>query len=291
MAKPNLQQVHDDLRELAYEAGHMMRAANPSTVTSGSKKNSVDLVTETDQAVERMVSKRLRSRYPDYDFLGEETYQPGMKLGTGPTFVVDPVDGTVNFVHGNPYVSISLALCVDKRPVVGIVYNPFTDMLYSAIKGRGSYLNGKTRLPLRPNPPPLTAGLCQALVAVEWGSDRSGNNWDVKLKTFRNLGEQGKGMVHSLRSLGSAALNFCAVAAGSFDIYWEAGCWVWDVAAGWLILEEAGGLVADSNPGGWSPTLDGRRYLAVRACEGGRGQKEIVKELWTLVEGRFDYDG
>ena len=213
-----------------------------------------------------------------------------MQLTAAPTFVVDPIDGTVNFVHGNPYVSVSLALCVDKRPVVGIVYNPFTAMFYSAIKGQGSYLNRKTRLPMRRDPATLTAGLKAALIAVEWGSDRKGNNWDVKLNTFRNLGEQGKGMVHSMRSLGSAALNFCAVAAGTIDLYWEAGCWAWDVAAGWLILEEAGGLVADANPGGWAPTVDGRRYMAVRASDSGEGQKEIVEEFWKLVAGRFEYD-
>lgn len=212
-----------------------------------------------------------------------------MQLTSAPTFVVDPVDGTINFVHGNPYVSVSLALCIDKVSVVGVVYNPYTSMLYSAIKGKGSHLNGKTRLPLKQGPPPLT-GLKNALVAVEWGSDRKGNNWDVKLKTFRNLGEEGKGMVHSMRSLGSAALNMCAVAAGTFDVYWEAGCWAWDVAAGWLILEEAGGLMADANPGGWSPTIDGRRYMAVRASENRKGQKEIVEEFWTMMDGRFEYD-
>jgi myo-inositol-1(or 4)-monophosphatase len=213
-----------------------------------------------------------------------------MRLGAGPTFVVDPIDGTVNFVHGNPYVCISLALCVDKRPVVGVVYNPFTDMLYTAIKGGGSFLNRRTRLPLKAPPLPLTGGLNRALVAVEWGSDRLGNNWDVKLRTYRNLAEQGRGMVHSLRSLGSAALNFCAVAAGTIDIYWEAGCWAWDVAAGWLILQEAGGLVADANPGGWAPTIDGRRYMAVRACDDSKSQREIVEQFWSLVVGKFDYD-
>ena len=215
-----------------------------------------------------------------------------MQLGDGPTFVVDPVDGTVNFVHGHSYVSISLAFCIDRRAVVGVVYNPFTDTLYSAIKGQGSYLNRQTRLPLRSPPQPLTDGLRGALVAVEWGSDRSGNNWDVKMNTFRNLGEQGKGMVHALRSLGSAALNFCNVASGAIDIYWEAGCWAWDVAAGWLILEEAGGLVADANPGGWKPAVDGRRYMAVRAAEGGvESQRKVVEEFWSLVAGRFEYDG
>ncbi|KAI9817353.1 MAG: hypothetical protein M1832_004659 [Thelocarpon impressellum] len=291
MPDPNLQEVHDVLVEIAHKAGEMIRAANPTTATSGSKKNSADLVTETDQAVEAMVSAALKSRYPDYKFLGEETYAPGTPLTADPTFVVDPIDGTVNFVHGHPYVSISLALCVAEKPVVGVVYNPFTRALYSAVRGHGAFLNGSTRLPLKGSRVEPLRGLRGALVAVEWGSDRGGNNWAVKLDTFRNLGGEAGAMVHSMRSLGSAALNFCGVAAGTLDLYWEAGCWAWDVAAGWLILEEAGGLVADANPGGWEPRVDGRRYIAVRALgAGGKDQREVVEEFWGCVEGRFKYE-
>ena len=94
--------------------------------------------------------------------------------------------------------------------------------MFTAIRGRGAYLNLTTPLPLKARPEPLT-GLSNALVAVEWGSDRSGHNWDTKYKTFRRLAssaEDGGAMVHSLRCMGSAALNFCAVAAGYVDAYW-----------------------------------------------------------------------
>ncbi|KAI9847436.1 MAG: hypothetical protein M1838_000879 [Thelocarpon superellum] len=322
VSTPDLQEIHDFLISIAQKAGEMITAANPTTASSGSKKNSADLVTETDQAVETMVSKALMSKYPSFKFLGEETYQPGTVLTAEPTFVVDPIDGTVNFVHGHPYVSISLALCINLVPMVGVVYNPFTSTLYSAIRGQGSYLNRTRRLPLKARPEPLR-GLNNALVAVEWGSDRRGNNWDVKINTFANLGCQDGAMVHSMRSLGSAALNFCGVAAGTLDMYWEAGCWAWDVAAGWVILEEAGGIVADANPGGWHPRVDGRRYMAVRnlgpAANGtngingangtngtnryhaehgdaksvtvtGKSQKAMVEEFWTHVAGRFEYE-
>lgn len=213
-----------------------------------------------------------------------------MHLTNHPTFICDPIDGTVNFVHGYPYVCISLGFTVSKRPVVGVIYNPFTTTLYSAIKGHGAFLNHNTRLPLKQKPEPLQ-GLSNALVAVEWGSDREGVNWDVKTKTFARLGmprEEGGAMVHSLRSLGSAALNLCAVACGTMDVYWEAGCWAWDVAAGWVILEEAGGMVVDGNPGGWKPEVDGRKYMAVRAAPS--GQREIVEEFWGHVVGRFEYE-
>lgn len=290
MADLDLPQIRDHLITLAHRAGTMITTAHPTTGTSGSKKNTADLVTETDRAVETMISTSLRASYSTFAFMGEETYAPGDALTAAPTFIVDPIDGTTNFVHGYPYVSISLGLAVEKVPVVGVVYNPFTRQLYSAVKGEGAYLHdtdgeGRTRLPLR-DPTPLS--LANALIAVEWGSDRHGNDLAVKSDTFRRLcatREEGGGMVHGLRSFGSAALNLCAVASGSIDAYWEAGCWAWDVCAGWVVLREAGGVMVDANPGNWEPRVEERRYLAVRAGEGQRG---FVEEFWSKVEGRFE---
>lgn len=223
-------------------------------------------------------------------FMGEETYKDGDKLTSAPTFIVDPIDGTTNFVHAYPYVSISLGFAVDSIPQVGVVYNPFNKTLFSGIKGHGSFLtdmnHDKVRLPLK-EPEPL-GGLDKSLVAIEWGSDRSGNDYDVKVKTFRKLcasKEDGGAMVHSLRSFGSAALNLCAVATGNIDAYWEAGCWAWDVCAGWVVLIEAGGEIVDANKGNWKPRVDERRYLAVRK---GQGQKELIEEFWDNVEGTLE---
>jgi myo-inositol-1(or 4)-monophosphatase len=233
-----------------------------------------------------MVSTSLGEKYPNIAFMGEETYTPNTRLTPSPTFIVDPIDGTTNFVHHHPYVSISLGLCVNLLPTIGVVYNPFTRALYTAIRGRGAFLNRTTPLPLS-RPTPLT-DLSKCLVAVEWGSDRSGPDYAVKTGTFARLAaakQDGGAMVHGLRSWGSAALNLCAVASGAVDAYWEAGCWAWDVCAGWVVLTEAGGLVVDANPGNWEPSVDGRRYLAVR---GGEGQRGIVEEFWGCVEGAFE---
>ncbi|MCJ1303581.1 hypothetical protein MMC08_006391, partial [Hypocenomyce scalaris] len=195
MTQPDLREIHDFLISLASKAGEMITSAHPSMSNIDTKKNSSDLVTETDQAVEHMVSTSLKSTYPDYEFLGEETYVPGKShLTPSPTFVVDPIDGTTNFVHGYPYISISLAFVHELVPRVGVVYNPFTSQLYSAIEGHGAYLTSgfgenierRARLPLRQPAEPLT-GLSSALVAVEWGNERQGNNWTVKTKTFEAL--------------------------------------------------------------------------------------------------------
>lgn len=146
------------------------------------------------------------------------------------------------------------------------------------------------RLPLR-TPEPL-AGISKALICVEWGNEREGPNWEVKIATFIALAGAQAGMAHSLRSLGGAALNMCAVAAGELDAYWEGGCWAWDVAAGWVILTEAGGSVVGANQGEWVVPVDGRRYLAVRAVGSGEEEqgKAFVREFWGLVKGTLSYD-
>ena len=312
---PNLQEVHDFLFTLAIRAGTIITSANPALSPVDTKKNSSDLVPETDKAVEDMVCSSLKSKFPSYSFLGEETSTSG-HLTSAPTFIVDPIDGTTNFVHAHPYISISMAFAYECRPLVGIVYNPFTQHLYHAIHGKGAFLTApsiptshpplpshgesnvepvvsaytKARLPLKSPAPPLQ-GLKQALVAIEWGNERSGNNWETKTKTFSSLAgddSTGGSMVHSLRSLGSAALNCCAVARGDLDAYWEGGCWAWDVGAGWVIVEEAGGKVVGGNEGEWKPDVDGRRYLVVRGAEG--GQEEMIHEFWGALRGKLEYE-
>lgn len=224
--------------------------------------------------------------------MGEETYKPGTLLTADPTFIVDPIDGTTNFVHAFPSVCISLGFTVNHEPVVGVVLNPFTNTLYSAIQGRGAFLNHNTPLPLKGSAngralEPLTS-LSGALVAIEWGSDRAGNDFDVKVETFRKLAaskEQGGAMVHGLRSLGSAAMNLCAVADGSIDMYMEGGSWAWDFCAGMVIVKEAGGMLVDANPGNWNIRVDDRRILA---CRNGV-EKKVIEEFWTCVVGKISY--
>jgi myo-inositol-1(or 4)-monophosphatase len=242
-----------------------------------------------------MVNTKLRTAYPTYSFIGEETYKPGMVLTSAPTFIVDPIDGTTNFVHAFPAFCISLGFVVDKIPAVGVIYNPYLNELYTAIKGHGAFLtrNGgaKIPLPLKQHPEPLN-DLSTCLVGAEWGSDRTGVNFELKAKVFAKLAaskENGGAMVHSIRCMGSAALNVAAVAAGQQDVFWEGGCWAWDVAAGWCILNEAGGIMASGNPGDWEPKIDGRKYLAVRAAPS--GQKQIVEEFWGVIgDGRMEYE-
>ena len=299
----DLSRLRDTLVSIALQAGEMITSATATTTST--KKNSADLVTETDQAVEAYISGALRKEYPGFAFMGEETYQPGMKLGPEPTFIVDPIDGTTNFVHGYPYVSVSMGFAVDRVPTVGVVFNPFTRKLYTGVCGQGSFVrvvpigggggggeeHQQRRLPLKAADP-LT-GLDGCVVAIEFGSDRSGSNWKTKTETWARLGrskEEGGAMVHSARALGSAALNLCSVAEGTLDVYWEGGCWAWDVCAGWVILTEAGGVIVNGNPSTWGAAIpvDHRKYLAVRGAP--TGQRELVEEFWSHVEGTMEYE-
>jgi myo-inositol-1(or 4)-monophosphatase len=202
-------------------------------------------------------------------------------------------------------VAISIGFTVRRRPVVGVVLNPFTAQLYTGIHGKGSHLTtlspdlqiqiSKNQLPLYPS---QTLDLRSSVIAIEYGSDRSGNNFDVKLSTFKNLSSHEGGMVHGLRAYGSAALNLCSVASGFIDAYWEGGCWEWDVCAGWVILKEAGGLIVDGNPreakgdgerAMEEPDLCGRVYLAVRSGKDSEETEKWVREFWSLMGGRLQY--
>ncbi|KAJ3723585.1 hypothetical protein DFJ43DRAFT_1091668 [Lentinula guzmanii] len=312
----DLKLILDFTVNLARKAGQLILEGSEAIQLAGSnvdeKKNSVDLVTEYDVRVEELVKKEITATYPDFKFIGEESYAAGSRspLTDDPTYCVDPIDGTTNFVHGFPWVCISLGLIYKKVPVLGVIYNPFLDLLYTGIKGEGSYLSkhggSPMRLPLAKSLKPL-ATLNHALIAVEWGNDRTIDPLTKRSESFHKLagdpdkGVEGGRMAHSLRSLGSSAMNFATVAQGGLDIYWEIGCWPWDVCAGMVIAQEAGGVVTGSHAyyeaTKDSPSfgvlneeiLTGRKYLVIRAVgdsetENGRDtQKRIMGEFYNTV--------
>ncbi|KAL6408790.1 hypothetical protein AUP68_07736 [Ilyonectria robusta] len=285
MTDDELRDICNYLIVVAREAGNVIRHAQPTSLTTTSKKNTADIVTQTDKAVEIFIRSRLTERYPAFDFVGEESCKVGLEITDHPTFIVDPIDGTSNFVHGFPAVCVSIGLVVKKQPTVGVVFNPFREELWSAVRGKGAFIqqfDGSIRkLPLVSAP---LDGLRSACIGIEWGSDREGPNFELNLKVFTMLARTtatGGAFVNSLRCTGSAAIAICRVAAGQQDAFWECGCWAWDVAAAWCILSEAGGIMVDGHPGNWDPPIDNRRYLAVRPAT--EGQKEFVEEFWSVI--------
>ena len=292
--------VRDLLIAVAKKAEPMMMNAEAEIlVKAQTKNNTSDLVTIYDREIEDMVRDEVLTKFPHFEFWGEETHKAHETMCDAPTFVVDPIDGTINFTHGNPNFCISMALVVDKVPVVGVVYNPARGDLYTGISGQGSYYTKhfdlpekyqkRQQLPLRHAP---MMDMPNCLLVVEWGNERKGANWVCRTSTHNKLltdMTEGGAMCKTIRSNGSAALDFCYVAQGIMDAFWEGGVNSWDVAAGWCILKEAGGIVASCNPGDWEPKLQGHCYLAVRNAKV-EEQKKLVETIWENMQGqRFVY--
>uniref|UniRef100_A0A182NDH3 Inositol-1-monophosphatase n=1 Tax=Anopheles dirus TaxID=7168 RepID=A0A182NDH3_9DIPT len=195
-----------------------------------------DLVTEYDQRVEDVLIAGLRERFPHHKFCAEESaFAQGAKLELGPepTWIIDPIDGTVNFVRSIPFTCISVALAVEGELRIAIIANPSSNDLYTAIKGRGSFLNGE-RIKTRP-----TSELKEALVGHEFSI---GSYKPIRAALF----ERGQRFIDEcvgLRAFGSAALSLAYIASGQIDAYSIQFLKPWDIAAGALLIQEAGGTV------------------------------------------------
>lgn len=227
--------------DLARQAGELLRQGHRNGAGKiASKASAVDLVTEVDLASERLISAGLRERFPDHAIFGEET---GQTLpAAGPVWVVDPLDGTTNFAHGYPLFSVTLALLVDGQPELGVTYDPLRDDLFWAQRGQGAW-RGQRRLRVS-----AAAELSTSLLATGFAYDRASNP-DNNLAEFSHFVPRCRGV----RRGGSAALDIAWVAAGWLDGYWERGIQVWDMAAGVLLVHEAGGVVTAYSGQPWRP--------------------------------------
>ena len=181
-----------------------------------------------------------------------------------PTWIVDPIDGTTNFVHRFPFSCVSVALAINKKVVVGVVFNPMMNEMFTAVKGQGAKLNGEALHVSQ------TSEMKQALVATGFPYQRDDATLDHVLGNIKRVLQE----CRAVRRAGSAALDMCYVARGVFDLYYEAGVHAWDVAAGCLIVEEAGGCVMDMYD---SPFSLGLRRVA---C----GNENLVKSLNGLLK-------
>jgi myo-inositol-1(or 4)-monophosphatase len=204
------------------------------------KKGAIDLVTEVDLECERMCRSVLAERFPEHDILAEELGATS-RAHTPSRFrwVFDPLDGTTNYAHGLPIFCASLAFEIDGRPVAGAIYDPTRRELFTAERGEGARVNGE---PLRVS---STAQLVDALLVTGFPYDVHKNSGDLVALFGEFLGR-----ARAVRRLGSAAIDLCYVAAGRLDAFWEQKLNPWDVSAGALIVEEAGGRVTgiDGSP-------------------------------------------
>ena len=195
-------------------------------------KGAIDLVTEADLASEQAIVAILRERHPNHDILAEEGDYGN--TGSDQRWIIDPLDGTTNFAHGFPWFAVSIALEVRGELWLGAVFNPHNRELFVAERGKGATLNGR---PLRVS---TTAELERALLATGFAYDHKVN----PANNYRHF-EAFQRAAQAVRRAGVASLDLACVAAGRFDGFWELKLKPWDVAAGVLLVEEAGGRVSD----------------------------------------------
>jgi len=190
-----------------------------------------DFVTEVDMVAEREIIYHIQKAHPDHAILAEES---GQTDGNEYCWIIDPIDGTMNFMHGFPQFAVSIAVQHKNKIVAGVVYDPLSQELFTAIRGAGARLNNR-----RIRVSKITK-LQDALVSTGF-SNRNKDGLQTHMERVSNVFTQASG----LRRSGSAALDLAFVAAGRLDAYWEAGLQPWDVAAGTLLVQEAGGIVTD----------------------------------------------
>ena len=244
----------------AKEGGKVLRSYfDKIHIEDSFEKAKNDFVSEADIKSEEVIKDILLSYDSNIGFLGEE--EGGDNEGLL-TWVVDPLDGTKNFLHGLPFFSISIALLKDKNPILGVIYEPIREDVFHAVKGKGAYLNHKRIYVKKPNP------LRLALIATGFPFKHK-DKLDPYLLIFKKVFETFSGV----RRAGSAALDLAYTAKGTFSGFFEYGLSIWDIAAGSLIVEEAGGVVMDFN--GDNTYLSTGNIIA--------GDKEVAAELLRII--------
>jgi len=266
---------------LARAAGDLVRDSRPDGLgVAATKSSALDVVTAMDLAAEELITSRLRAERPDDGLLGEEG---ASRAGTsGLTWVVDPIDGTVNYLYRLPAHAVSVAVVAGDprpprwRPLAGCVHNPATGETWTAVEGAGAFLDGARLGPV------TAAPLERALVSTGFG-------YTVERRT-----EQARVVasllprVRDLRRSGSASVDLCSVASGRLDAHYERGLQPWDVAAGWLVLTEAGADVIglDGEGAGEEMLVAGAPDLAVElAAEVASVLASVLASVQASVQG------
>lgn len=256
-----LQRWTEQAVEAAQRAGRVIRAAWLRGDTEVRYKGRFNPVTEVDLEAQRLIRETLLTYNPGHDFLGEE----GSPRTSGSEFlwIVDPLDGTKNFSHGYPHFCVSIGLQYQQRMQVGVVHDPIRGETFTAWRGGGAFLEG------RPIHVSATDTLERALLVTGFGSATQ-----LDCDIFWAFEQPSEGV----RRDGSAALNLCYLACGRLDGYFQLNLWPWDVAAGSLLVEEAGGVITSYSGGRFA--LDGRQLLASNVHLHG----EMVRRIAPFVE-------
>ncbi|XP_019964995.1 inositol monophosphatase 1 [Paralichthys olivaceus] len=261
------QNAMDHAVAIARKSGEVIREALRDDRTVMTKSSSIDLVTKTDQKVEHLIIQLVKEKFPTHRFIGEESVAAGetCDLTDSPTWIIDPIDGTTNFVHAFPFVAVSIGFYVNKQSEFAVVYSCLEDKMFTARRGRGAFCNGE---PLQVSD---QEDVRQSIIATEFGSNRDVEAVNKIFSSLRNILCL---PVQGVRSAGTAAINMCLVASGCVEAYYEIGVHVWDIAAASLIVSEAGGVLMDVDGG--TVDLMSRRIVA---ANNRTVAEKIVKEI------------
>lgn len=223
------------ISDIVSEAGNIVRGGFNSA-KDVKHKGEVDLVTEYDVRTENFLKEKLQAIFPSFTIVGEETHKDDSYPKENVIFV-DPIDGTTNFVHGVPFVAVSVGVITDTETKYGVVYNPILNELYSAETGKGAYCNGSH---IRVSE---TVSLINSLIAS--GFPYKKDNLPYLMKILEEVLKATRG----IRRAGAASLDLCYTARGIYDLYYETRLQPWDMAGGMIIVREAGGIVTKLDGG------------------------------------------
>lgn len=253
--------------EIAREAGQVLLAHRG---VEFELKGEHDLVTAADRASEKLILKRLNERFPNHGVVAEEGGRVAMQAEL--RWYVDPLDGTTNFAHGFPMWNVTLALARNDEVIAGVVYDPLNRELFAAERGAGARLNGA---PMRVSKARV---LNEALVSTGFPSRKRHQN--VNIHFYYQLAM----LTHGVRRGGSAAIDLAYTACGRLEAFWEFGLNPWDMAAGILLVQEAGGAVSGMR--GEAVDLHGAYLLA----DNGLVHQEMIDTFEEIFEGRYPYN-
>ena len=242
----DLEKVRDVAVAAAARAGEIL-CRNWGGIHDVEKKGAIDLVTEADGSSEKAIMEIIRSAFPDHTILAEES---GMAPGTDPhEWIIDPLDGTTNYAHNLPEFSVSIAFAHEGEMAFGLILSPVFGELFYGTRGHGAELNGR---PIRVSG---VKNIRDSLLVT-------GFPYELQpvIRPLMGRFETCLLAAQGVRRLGSAALDLCYVACGRFDGFWEQNLHPWDTAAGWIIVEEAGGQVTDFSNGNYN--IDKKEILA-----------------------------
>jgi len=268
MAAPRqLQRYLEVAVRAARQAGMLLAAHVGEPTTVDTKRSVIDLVTDIDRASEQLIHRVLQRAFPDHGFHGEE--HAHLRSEAPYTWIVDPIDGTTNFVHGVPAFAVSIGLVYHHAPLLGVIYDPMRKELFSGLKGRGAFLNGQRLSVSR------TRFVEKSLLSTGFSS-KFRVNPQPYLRWFRTFQSRS----HAVRRIGCTTLSLAYVASGRLDGFYEQDLWPWDIAAGLLIVQEAGGRVSDFH--GRPPVLRDGELLATN----GRIHQEMLRLLRSGTRAR-----